>query len=221
MDADEQAVQGVFTSMLKATKKALLQSCETMGLSLSIASSVWRRKRLLILAYHGISQDDEHLWSPELYMPPAFFRERLDTIKRAGCNVLPLAEALDKLYAGDLPEQCVALTFDDGASDFYAQAHPILQEYGYPATVYLTTYYCDYNRPVFEGACSYILWKRRGARLDLKPITGESSHYDLTTEAAAVTALNAIVGFTERERLSAREKDELVARLARAVGFDY
>ncbi|HKP13782.1 MAG TPA: polysaccharide deacetylase family protein [Blastocatellia bacterium] len=207
--------------MLKATKKALLRSCETFGLSSSISGSAWRRGRLLILAYHGISQEDEHLWAPELYMPPAFFRERLETIKRARCNVLPLAEALSKLYAGDLPERCAVLTFDDGASDFYTQALPILQDYGYPATVYLTTYYCDYNRPVFQGACSYILWKRRGARLDLKAVTGEAPHYDLTTEAAGTAAFNAVVDFAERERLSAQEKDELAARLARAVGFDY
>ncbi|MFL6213175.1 MAG: polysaccharide deacetylase family protein [Blastocatellia bacterium] len=207
--------------MLKATKKALLRSCETIRLSPTIAGSAWRRSRLLILAYHGISQDDEDQWSPELYMPASIFRERLETIKRAGCNVLPLDEAIKRLYAGSLPNRCVALTFDDGASDFYTQAYPLLQAYGYPATVYLTTYYCDYNRPVFRGACSYILWKRRGARLNLKEVTGEAGHYDLTTAAACEAALAAIVAFAERHQLSAQEKDAIAVKLARALAFDY
>lgn len=207
--------------MLKEAKKALLWSCETFGLSASLAKSHWRRNRLLILAYHGISQEDEHLWAPELYMPPEFFRERLQAIKRAGCKVLPLNDAIKRLYAGDLPERCVALTFDDGASDFYTQAYPILQEYGYPATVYLTTFYCDYNRPVFEGACSYLLWKRRGIRLCLKEVTGEDSIFDLSTAAASAEALKAVIDFACRNQMSAPAKDELAARLADALGLDY
>jgi peptidoglycan/xylan/chitin deacetylase (PgdA/CDA1 family) len=207
--------------MLKATKKALLRSCETIGLSPSIAASAWRRNRLLILAYHGVSQDDEDQWSPELYMPASLFSERLETIRRAGCNVLPLDDALRRLYAGTLPERCVALTFDDGASDFYTQAYPILQSYGFPATVYLTTYYCDYNRPVFKGACSYILWKQRSSRLDLESVTGETATFDLSREAAREAALKALVSFAESHQLSAQEKDDLVVKLARTLAFDY
>jgi peptidoglycan/xylan/chitin deacetylase (PgdA/CDA1 family) len=207
--------------MLKEAKKALLRSCETFGLSASLARSHWRRNRLLILAYHGISQEDEHLWDPELYMPPEFFRGRLQAIERAGCKVLPLNEAIERLYAGDLPERCVVLTFDDGASDFSTQAYPILREFGYPATVYLTTYYCDYNRPVFDGACSYLLWKARGARLRLEEVTGEDSTYDLATAEGCAGALDAVIDFANRGRMSAREKDELAARLAAALGLDY
>jgi peptidoglycan/xylan/chitin deacetylase (PgdA/CDA1 family) len=207
--------------MLKAAKKAVLRSCEAFGLSSSIARSDWRRNRLLILAYHGVSQEDEHQWDPQLYMSPAFFRARLQAIKRAGCNVLLLAEAIDRLYAGDLPERCVALTFDDGASDFYTQAYPILREYDFAATVYLTTYYCDYNLPVFQGACSYMLWKRRGTRLNLRHVTGDDLQYDLTTAAARADALDAVMAYADRYQLSAQEKNEMAARLARALGWSY
>jgi len=104
--------------MLKAIKKSFLRSCEMLGLSATVAGSAWRRNRLLILAYHGIAQDDEHLWSPGLYMSPAFFRARLQAIKDAGCQVLPLSEALEKLYAGELPPRSVALTFDEEQAIF-------------------------------------------------------------------------------------------------------
>src|SRR5689334_7155765 len=158
--------------MLKAVKKSVLRSCEMLGLSTSVARSAWRRNHLLILAYHGIAQDDEHLWSPGLYMSPTFFRARLQAIKEAGCQVLPMSAVLEQLYAGELPPRSIALTFDDGPSDFCTQAYPILRDFGYPTTVYLTPYYCDYYRPVFPVACSYLLWKRRSTRLDLRAVTG-------------------------------------------------
>jgi peptidoglycan/xylan/chitin deacetylase (PgdA/CDA1 family) len=207
--------------MLKAVKKSVLRSCEMLGLSASVARSAWRRNRLLILAYHGIAQDDEHLWSPGLYMPPAFFRSRLQAIKDAGCQVLPLSEALEQLYAGELPPRSIALTFDDGPSDFYTQAYPILCDFGYPSTVYLTTYYCDYYRPVFPVACSYLLWKRRSARLDLRAVTGSDSRFELTTEAARAAALKEVMDFAERRKLTGPEKDELSASLSRALGWEY
>ncbi|HYU73073.1 MAG TPA: polysaccharide deacetylase family protein [Ktedonobacteraceae bacterium] len=38
-----------------------------------------------------------------------------------------------------LPERPVILTFDDGFSDFYTEALPVLQKYGFVATLYIVT----------------------------------------------------------------------------------
>src|SRR3954451_24485649 len=137
------------TPMLKGIKQRLLGSAQTCGLFSLVRNSKWRQDRLLILAYHGISIDDEHLWDPTLFMHPEFFRSRLRSIANAGCTVLPLGEAVRLLYAGQLPERSVALTFDDGTYDFYQRAWPILQEFNFPVTLYLTTFYSQFNRPVF------------------------------------------------------------------------
>jgi len=39
---------------------------------------------LLILAYHGVSQDDEHLWDPKLFVSPECFATRMQALKHYG-----------------------------------------------------------------------------------------------------------------------------------------
>src|SRR6266550_764626 len=98
--------------MLKTIKQAALRTLKTSGVFSSVDGSRWRQRRLLILAYHGISLDDEHQWDPSLYMSPDSFRRRMQLLKDSNCTVLPLAEAVESLYRQDLPEKCVTLTFD-------------------------------------------------------------------------------------------------------------
>src|SRR6266404_9218304 len=105
--------------MLKKLKQATLGTLKTSGVFSLVENSRWRQRHLLILAYHGISLDDEHQWDPSLYMAPERFTQRMQLLKDSNCTVLPLAEAVRSLYSHDLPEKCVVLTFDDGTYDFY------------------------------------------------------------------------------------------------------
>lgn len=207
--------------MLKQLKQVALSGLKTLGVFTLVEESKWRQSRLLIIAYHGISLEDEHKWDPDLFMSPDYFRARLQMLKKSGCTVLPLGEAIQRLYANDLPENCVALTFDDGYYDFYQQAHPILREFNFPATLYLTTFYVHYNRPVFTAICSYLLWKRRDATLKLREIIGQEGEFDLSTKAARAVACNHLIEFARQQEFSAEEKDALVAKLARHLKLDY
>ena len=50
-----------------------------------------------------------------------------------------------------LAEKLVAITFDDGYLDFYTNAFPILNHYGYSATVFLPTDYIGQATRQFKG----------------------------------------------------------------------
>jgi hypothetical protein len=146
------------TPNLRQAKLCILGLAESMGVSRLISSSSWRRHRLLILCYHGVSMFDEHEWEG-LYISPQTLSRRMELLARSRCNVLPLSEALSRLQDGTLPDRAVVLTVDDGFYDFFGVAFPIVESFGYPVTLYLTTDYVDFNRPVFDPMCSYLLWK--------------------------------------------------------------
>src|ERR1044072_1519428 len=207
--------------MLKSFKQATLKSLKTAGVSSLVQNSRWRRERLLILAYHGISLSDEHVWNPSQYMSPEVFRGRLALLKKSGCTVLGLAEAVRRLYANDLPERAVAITFDDGSHDFYSRAFPLLQEFGYPATLYLTTFYSELKRPVFDLLCPYLLWKGRTQKIDLEALTGSGPQFDLAMEQARADVAARIFQFAKEQKLSAQDKDELARSLAVQLKLDY
>jgi len=186
-----------------------------LGAETLVGNSSWRRQRLLVLCWHGLSNDDEHLWRPGLYITPQLFRRRLEILAELGCSVLPLDEAVTRLWAGDLPPLSVVLTFDDGFHDFAAHAVPILKEFGFPATIYLTTYYVDNQRSLYNLMVSYLLWKSQspGRRLaDGTPI-GNRVEAELAAQSMVRNAF--------RDGLSAAEKDERARELAGYLGHDY
>jgi len=204
--------------MLRALKLTALRMAGGMGLNSLLLESSWRRHRLLILGYHGVSLEDEHEWSPSLYLPPALFRDRMEDLRRMDCAVLPLGDALTRLYAGSLPPKAVTLTFDDGGYDFHEVAWPVLREYGFPATVYLTTYYSEYNRPVFDVMLSYLLWKGRLRSLSWPEFLPAPVWLD---ERGRDQAVFRIRGRARQAELSGAQKDDVLAELAARLEVDY
>jgi peptidoglycan/xylan/chitin deacetylase (PgdA/CDA1 family) len=175
---------------------------------------------LLILCYHGFAQADEHIWDSSLYVTRDHLESRLAFLAAEGYVILPLAEGLTRLTAGTLPARAVAITVDDGTYDFYAVAYPVLKRLGVPVTLYVSTYYVLDQRPVFDGACRYLLWKAWAAgSVDLKdPLDEDTS---LRTPEACVQASGRICKIAARQRWSADEKHVWLERLARRLGVDW
>jgi peptidoglycan/xylan/chitin deacetylase (PgdA/CDA1 family) len=147
-----------------ALKTALFACANATGVSGRFASTAWRCRRLLILCYHGVSLGDEHEWNPTLYISPRTLTRRLDALRRLGCSVLSLSEAIDRLYEKSLPKRAVVLTFDDGYYDFKTKALPLLEERSYPATVYVTTERWTGDISIDHLRTSYMAWRTgRGA----------------------------------------------------------
>ena len=205
--------------MLKFLKDSTLPIARGLGVFNMVAGSRWRQQRLLILCYHGLSLKDEHEWSC-VYVTPAFFRRRLETLARGGYRVLQLDDALRMLHEGSLPPKAVVITFDDGFHNFHQVGFPMLREFGFPAAVYQTTYYADQGFPVFNQVLSYLLWRSDGRRFDGGAYSVPGV-FDLSREEDRNRAVDAFRESAHRQRFTPAEKDDLAARIAGELNVDY
>jgi peptidoglycan/xylan/chitin deacetylase (PgdA/CDA1 family) len=211
----------ILSSLPKLGKRAALGILKGAGALRSIRNSAWRTARLPILYYHGIAMDDEDQWDPSLFMSLRAFEGRMKLLKEGGYNVLNLREGVRRLCEGSLEPRTVVITFDDGLHDFHAQALSVLLRFGFPATVYLTTFYCDFNRPVFPVFCSYLLWKA-GAKAALgAELVGVQEPLDFASEAGRAAVLAAINSRALELKWTAAEKDEVALDLAHKLDVDF
>jgi peptidoglycan/xylan/chitin deacetylase (PgdA/CDA1 family) len=205
----------------RTIKLGMLRALRHAGAHDMAKNSGWRSRRLLILGYHGISLEDEHEWNPALFMSPAAFRSRLEAIAREGFTVLPLEDAVRRLYAGELPPRALVMTFDDGFHNFQQAALPLLAEFGFPSTLYLTTFYCRYNEPLFLLSCSYLLWKRRHRPAALDKLLDVPRGLVLEHEAARGVVLAAIRRKADDERWMVEDQTQFIRDLSAALELDY
>lgn len=107
--------------------------------ALSVSSSrVFGRRRLNILNYHRVLPKHDVL-QPD-YVTVEQFKKEMRWLSEH-CLVLPLSQAVMLLKHDKLPRRAVSVTFDDGYSDNYLDALPVLQAYKLPATFFVTTEY--------------------------------------------------------------------------------
>jgi peptidoglycan/xylan/chitin deacetylase (PgdA/CDA1 family) len=202
-------------------KETIIRAARAVGGFAAVRNSPWRRRRLLILCYHGVSMDDEHVWDPALFITQDQLRRRLRALRDGGYEILPLAEATRRLYDGTLPPRSVALTFDDGTVDFEQRALPVLREFNAPATLYLTTYYCKKRLPVFNTVLAYVLWKGRNSGGNVAALCESPAPLPVSTAEQRARARTSLWQYAFDRQMSADEKDGLVERVAAMVGVDY
>ncbi len=202
-------------------RDSALQVIRLAGGLAAAGRSRWRSRRLLILCYHGFAQADEHLWNPALYVTREHLESRLEFLAAAGYVILSLREGLTRLATGSLPTRAVAITVDDGTYDFYAVAYPVLKRLGVPVTVYISTYHVLDRRPVFDGACHYLLWKAwASGRADLPDPLAPDGPALRTADDCAHAAARARET-AGRQGWSAAEKHEWLGGLADRLGLDW
>jgi peptidoglycan/xylan/chitin deacetylase (PgdA/CDA1 family) len=68
------------------------------------------------------------------------FREQLTYLKQNNFRVWTMGKAAKAIRNGDIvPPKTVVLTIDDGYHSFYENGLPLLEEFGYPATLFVNT----------------------------------------------------------------------------------
>jgi peptidoglycan/xylan/chitin deacetylase (PgdA/CDA1 family) len=110
-----------------------------------------RRRRSVILGYHGVAESRLREDLSLLQVSPSRFRAHIELLLAAGFRFVTLAE-LARRAGGGVPEPgLAAVTFDDGMHNNYAVALPILSEYEIPATVYVAINFIGGTSPWIDS----------------------------------------------------------------------
>ena len=89
-------------------------------------------------------------------MAPERFEQQLATLSRTA-DFVPLSELASRLHHKRRARPVVALTFDDGYADNLHEALPLLEKYGAPATVFISTAWIGRGEPFWWDRLSAIL----------------------------------------------------------------
>ena len=108
--------------------------------------------RVPILMYHSISERPNADTRPHA-VHPAEFEQQLAHLKDGGYTPLTFGSLLASLDGTGpaLPARPIVLTFDDGYADFHSAALPLLNRFGVPATVFVTSGWLDDAGPDAAG----------------------------------------------------------------------
>jgi peptidoglycan/xylan/chitin deacetylase (PgdA/CDA1 family) len=90
-----------------------------------------------ILMYHSIDEQVSEGYS-RWAVSSARFRLHMSVLAEDGYEVFTVSQLVELLQTGaQLPLKCAALTFDDGLRDFQTGAVPVLNQFGFAATLYV------------------------------------------------------------------------------------
>lgn len=85
-----------------------------------------------------------------------YFETQMAYIKE-NFRIISALQLADELKKNTLQPYTLALTFDDGYTDFYNNAWPILRKYNLPATLYVPTGFIDRSQWLWPDLIKYIL----------------------------------------------------------------
>ena len=110
--------------------------------------------RIPILMYHSVSDSDDGSRHPyyRTVTTPKVFEKQIRFLHENGYRTVSVREVSTRLQTPANAEKLVGITFDDGYEDFYTNAYPILNRYGFSATVFLPTAYISQASGHFNGA---------------------------------------------------------------------
>lgn len=135
-------------------------------------------KEIPIFMYHHLSETT----SDGATILVDTFRSHIQALSEAGVQAVSFDQLIDFVhYGGDLPENPVVITFDDGYRSNYEYAFPILKEYNMPATIFVIgiTVGKDTYRDTGVSILPHFSYREAQEMLNSDLVSIQSHSYDL------------------------------------------
>jgi poly-beta-1,6-N-acetyl-D-glucosamine N-deacetylase PgaB len=149
-----------------------------------------------VVVYHDIVREGGDAYA----VREADFRAQMRFLRRAGYRPIRLADYARAAEEGiALPDKPVLLTFDDGLASFKDIVLPVLEKYGYPAVLAVTTGWLD-GRNVPEGYRGRLLTAEALRAVSRSPLVEVISHTDQLHEGIAADPFGSLAPATVTRR---------------------
>jgi peptidoglycan/xylan/chitin deacetylase (PgdA/CDA1 family) len=161
-------------------------------------------RSLAILRYHAICGAEGYGYAdPQICITAAAFERHVAYLSRHYA-VLRLDDAVARIAAGEaLPDNALAITFDDGYADNLAAAR-ILAKYGATATFYITAGCLADGQPFWPSEIRQLVNSVRSPRLQIDA-GGVSLDLPLENDGQRTAAIRALTRAFKSNRIPVRE----------------
>ena len=136
--------------MARKTRSGLLRhSIELSAIALALSLPTAHAQHAVITIYHHVSDTTPRSTS----LTEEELRTQLEYLRDNDFAVWPLDRTLDALRNRQpMPDKVVVLTFDDAYESIHSTAWPLLKEFGYPMSLFVST------QPVDDNQRGYMSW---------------------------------------------------------------
>lgn len=185
-------------------RRELLKNVVSQALVWTQVDGLFRylnRHQVLVIMYHGITTEhyDPPVWTQ---LSAEVFRRQIEFLRRH-YKVVALSDFLAALRGEtNLPEKAALITFDDGLRNNYTVAYPLLQEFGLPATIFLTSDFIGSERLLWPDELLLLL--KRAAEKKKWQEVPEPARRELQ-KGRLSSAFNALVEILKRSGEERRE----------------
>ncbi|MEW5977991.1 MAG: polysaccharide deacetylase family protein [Acidobacteriota bacterium] len=161
---------------------------------LTILSAVRSRKEsasfpFTILLYHRIN-DDHDPFFPALSV--AAFEAQMDHLARR-FHVVPLTDLVDRIQRGaPISPRTIVVTFDDGYRDNLLCAHPVVQKFSLPVTLFVATGFVETGKVMWNDQVAWAIKHSSAERFEFETAVGRSV-FLLRTVQQRVSALETVL----------------------------
>jgi len=171
-----------------------------------VADYIWAQQGS-VLCLHSVRKGaiPAESFSPlgHLSVSGGFLELLVCDLRSRGVTLVSLSDALQRLQRGKMAGRFVALTFDDGYADNFAEAFPLLVRLGVPFTVFLTSGFVDGTVPMWWVGLEAILGDQDklhlpGRTIPARTMAEKMMAFSIAEEVVRGIARKDVASFCER-----------------------
>lgn len=199
-------------AIVQTPKKLISDARSLAKIALNTARNIFASP-VVILLYHRVTSLPQ---DPQLLaVSQERFEQHIQHLKEH-YNPMRLTELAQRIESGDIPQNTVVVTFDDGYADNLTEAKPIFDKYAVPATIFVTSGMIDSSREFWWDELERLLLL--GEAPEVLELDISHQHYSWNTSSQSERYKTYVLLHRLMRPMRHSEREEILFRIAEWKG---